>query len=161
MTALEKYRPQWVYLRPQTVEEEPFDIPFSFTLLADGSLNLDLPIQLDNQEGDDEILLRGIFFNRSQDEALEAGTQDWPYFLARLRDTYGNPTSDTLTLALHGWANPSGAGCGFPVDPEIKCSSGGTVLVDLQVTNMNDGVAPVPTVTISGALLMVRRRRCE
>jgi hypothetical protein len=135
MSAIEKYRPEWTYITPANIEEEPFEVPFSFTILADGSLNADLPIQLDNQDCDLELMLRGIFFNRNG-PIVAAGVQDWPYFLARLRDTYGNPTSDTLTLALHGWANPSGAGCGFPIDPEIRCAPGGTVLLDLQVTNM-------------------------
>jgi hypothetical protein len=156
MNALEKFHPQWVYQKPAGVNEEPFDVPFSFTFAADGALQKDLPIQMDNEE----CIVRGVFFNRNADEVLNAGTQKWPYFAARLRDTYGNPVSDVATFALGGWANPSGAGCGFPIDPELRCASGGVVLMDLLITNMNDGVAPVPTVTISGALMCVRRRRC-
>lgn len=93
-------------------------------------------------------------------QALAIGTQEPPYFLMRLRDTYGNPMSDVPTLNCGGWANPAGAGCGFPVESEMRCAPGGVVLADIQVISLFDGVDAVPNVTISGALRCVRRRKC-
>ena len=156
MNAFEKYRPQWFYVKPTGVNEEPFDVPFSWTFDADGTLHADLPIQMDNEE----CIIRGIFFNvfpPFNDEPLD---QNPPYILMRLRDTYGNPTSDEPTLNCGGWANAAGAGCGFPVDAEIRCSPGGVVTVDLIINNMSVDQITFPSVTVSGALRCVRRRKC-
>ena len=156
MNAIEKYRPQWFNVKPAGVNEEPFDVPFSFTFDADGTTHTDLPIQMDNEE----CIIRGIFFNTLPPVIIGVLTQNAPYFLMRLRDTFGNPTSDAPTFNCGGWANPSGAGCGFPIEMEMPCSPGGVVLADLQIISLADGISPVPSVTVSGALRCVRRRKC-
>lgn len=153
MNAIEKYRPQWFYVKPQGVQEEPFDVPFSFSLPPDGNTYADLPIQMVNEE----CIIRAIFFNVPASIGVEP-TFAPPYFLMRLRDTYGNPTSDVPTLNCGGWANAAGDGCGFPVEAEIRCAAGGVVLADIAISNM--GQPPGTLVTISGALRCVRRRTC-
>ncbi len=132
MNALEKYHPQWVYHKPAGVQEEPFEIPFSFDILADGSVVPNLPIPIDNED----VIIRGIFFNKAQGLVGSIGPLVDAFFLARLRDTFGNPMCDTLALMMGGWANPSGAGCGFPIDPEIPLASGGVVLMDVAISSL-------------------------
>lgn len=133
VNALQKYHPQWVYHKPAGVQEEPFEIPFSFDILADGSVVPNLPIPID----DEDIIVRGIFFNRAQGSVGNGiGPVVDAFFKARLRDTFGNPVSDDLTLMLGGWANPWNAACGFPIDPEIRLASGGVVLMDVAISSL-------------------------
>jgi hypothetical protein len=157
MNALEKFRPQWLYVKPSNVLEDAFDVPFSFTVLSDGSLYKDLPIQMDNEE----CIIRGIFFTTPPIIINGEGGTLPPYYLGRLIDTYGNPTSDVPTLNFGGWANPSGDGAGFPMEPEMRCAPGGVVRMDIQTSNFADLGTPAPNITVSGALRCVRRRKCQ
>lgn len=156
MNAIEKYRPQWFYVKPSGTNEEPFDVPFSWTFAADGTLHTDLPIQMDNEE----CIIRGIYFKRFGGIPFLEGFIPPPYLLMRLRDTYGNPTSEVPTLNCGGWANAGGAGCGFPVEAEIRCAPGGVVLADIALSNLSTDQISFPIVTVSGALRCVRRRKC-
>ena len=80
------YRPQWAYQQPDDARDETFIVgPFSLAVAANGTLSLNLPVQLDD---DVHYFIRAIYFGELNPENgfLAAGTG----VLARVRDCYGN-----------------------------------------------------------------------
>jgi hypothetical protein len=137
------YKPQWAYQTPAGYRDETFLVPFQFTIPGTGQIQRGLPLQLDD---DQPFILHGIIFP-------QIGTENDPPLmpaLCRITDTHGNPLSEGLVLALGMWAEPGidsppttgngTAAFGFPIEPEIECAPGGTLLFDFQATT-NAGVA--------------------
>jgi hypothetical protein len=132
-----KYKPQWAYATPDGYRDEIYLYPFSFTVLADGkTFALNLPMQLDD---DVPTILRAIVF---PDCGPNLSSFEFPA-MVRIRDSEGNPLSDGLILSagVYGLSGfPNGNAFGFPLEPEIVCAPGGTIIFDFLVGS-NGGVA--------------------
>lgn len=122
------FKPQWAQKTPEGFRDEPFALPFTFTVAATGVATLNLPWQLDD---DVQWIMREIIFsgvgtrNGSQGAAL-----------IRIRDSRGNPLCDDLVLALGEWCQSGFInGFGFPVEPEVEMEVGGSVIFDFQFSS--------------------------
>jgi hypothetical protein len=93
-------------------------------------LSLNWPMQLDD---DVQYFIRAIYF--SADPLNTLNQDSFPGTLVRIRDCYGNPLSDGLVLSMGVWCNQEENinGFGFPVEPEVECPPGGTLLFDFQI----------------------------
>lgn len=135
-----KFKPQWAYATPDGYRDEIYEIPFTFTLVADGkTFSLNLPVQLDD---DVPTILRAIIFPNVGPQ-ISSSTQNPA--LVRIRDSNGNPLSDGLILSagaygLSGSRNINAFG--FPFEPEIECAPGGTILFDFLLSS-NGGTSNV------------------
>jgi hypothetical protein len=126
------FKPQWAYKTPDGYRDEPYLIPFTFSVLMNGSLVSSLPLQLDD---DAPYLWRAIVFPAVG--PLVGSPNGFPG-LVRIRDSHGNPITDGLVYALgayglSGLANQNAFG--FPIEPEIECAPGGTLLFDFQMSS--------------------------
>jgi hypothetical protein len=131
----QQFKPQWAYATPAGSRDEIYQVPFSLNFTANGTLFQNLPVQLDD---DVPFVLRAILFPNC---GPFAGGSIVPA-LIRIRDTEGNPISDGLVLAagaygLSGFANDNAFG--FPVEPEILCAPGGSILFDVQANSNGAG----------------------
>src|SRR5579864_5999160 len=118
------FKPQWAYATPAGYRDEPYLIPFKFSIPADGLIHLGLPWSMDD---DVQFVLRGIIFpaiGTAQPLANVVPPTAFPA-LCRMRDTEGNPLQDSLVLALGVWAQsgftdaatPTGINAfGFPIE---------------------------------------------
>jgi len=139
------FKPQWAYPTPPGFRDEFFAVPFNWTIPGDGSFVRSLPWALDD---DVPYIIRGILFS-------EIGTYRGSIFpgFCRIWEPHGNPLSsrgsvaqdgpEYLDLALaNGVWSQSGFneinGFGFPIEPEIYCPAGSTLLHDFQL-NTNAG----------------------
>lgn len=152
------WRPQWAYPEVPGTRDEVFIVgPFPLTIPQTGMLTLDLPVQMDD---DVNFYIRGIVLDRL------IGTTFGQGMLIRIRDCYGNPLCTAsnpqlngLVLGMGSWGNqaPEVNAFGFPVEPEVECSPGGTVLIDIQAPSNGNGaqfaftVAP-ETITFVAAI---------
>ena len=131
------YRPQWAFDEPVDAHDELFIVgPFSLPVAGDGTLSLNLPVQLDD---DVQFYIRAVYFgelNPATGFLAEGG------ILARLRDCYGNMLTQGLILALGAWGSAiDGVNAfGFTLEQEVECSPGGTLLFDFQVGRRQWGV---------------------
>lgn len=127
-----RFKPQWAYETPEGYRDEIYLYPFSFSVLADGkTLANNLPLQLDD---DVPSIIRAIVF---PNVGLQPSTVEFPSFV-RIRDSNGNPLSDGLVLAAGVYGLSGGQdqnAFGFPIEPEIPCSPGGTLLFDFLVAS--------------------------
>lgn len=135
------FKPQFAYPTPEGFRDEPYWVPFKFSIPADGLIHLGLPWSMDD---DVPFILRGIIFPPIGTAQPGANTIPRTAFpaLCRMRDTKGNPLQDTLVLALgvfaqSGFADsttPTGINAfGFPIEPEVVCDPGGTIIFDFQL----------------------------
>lgn len=132
-----QWKPQWAYLTPEGQRDEPFFVPFAFQVLANGLLQPGFPWVLDD---DVPYLIRGIVFP-------QIGTAEGRSpALCRIWDTQGNAIgrgSVPPVLALSAWCQSgfnSINAFGFPVEFEVLCAPGGTLVFDFQLPS-NAGVA--------------------
>lgn len=151
------FKPQFAYATPPGFRDEPYWVPFKFTIAADGLIHIGLPWSLDD---DVPFILRGIIFpaiGTAQPGANTIPTTAFPA-LCRIRDTEGNPLQDAPVLALGVWAQsgfpdtatPTGINAfGFPVEPEVVCAPGGTVIFDFQIST--DAVPAALFQTVGGS----------
>jgi hypothetical protein len=126
------FKPQWAYKTPAGYRDEPYLIPFTFRLLMDGSLHSSIPLQLDD---DAPYIWRAILFPAVG--PLLGGGFSFPG-LVRIRDSHGNPLTDGLVYSLgaYGLSGMNNQNAfGFPIEPEIECSPGGTLLFDFQMSS--------------------------
>ena len=127
------FKPQWAYRTPAGYRDEMYLIPFTFSLLMNGSLVMNLPVQLDD---DVPFILRAIVFPAVGSQVLSAGV-GFPG-LVRMRDSHGNPVTDGLVYTFGPWGQ-SGLqnenAFGFCFEPEIECAPGGTLLFDFQLSS--------------------------
>lgn len=141
-----RYKPQWTYRTPKGFRDETYLIPMHWDVPADGLLHQGFPWQLDD---DVPYLIRGIIIpclGTAQTGWNAVPSVVFPGF-ARIWDTIGNPLSDGLVLALGVWGQ-SGFGLGgtsinafgFPIEHEVYCAPGGTLMFDFQI-NTNALVA--------------------
>ena len=125
------FKPQFAYSTPAGFRDEPFIVPFIFTIPGDGLLQRQLPWQLDD---DQPFIIRGISFSQ-----IGENSQSVSPGLCRIWDTIGNPLSKDLVLGLGQWANGSqdGQGAvfanGFPIEPDVECAPGGALFFDFQI----------------------------
>jgi len=154
------FKPQFAYATPQGYRDEPYWIPFKFTIPADGNIHLGLPWSLDD---DVPFILRGVIFPAIGTAQPGANTIPPTAFpaLCRMRDTEGNALQDTLVLALGVWAQsgfaptttPTGINAfGFPVEPEVLCAPGGTIIFDFQIPT--DAVPATLSHTVGGSTVV-------
>jgi hypothetical protein len=142
------FKPQWAYPTPEGFRDEMFTVPFAFELDGDGRLVRSLPWSFDD---DVPYLIRGIVFPQiGTHEPINGVTQN-PAF-CRIWEPHGNPLSSRglvnadgpeyldLALALGVWGQSGYEeggqginGWGFPIEPEIECPPGATVLFDFQM----------------------------
>jgi hypothetical protein len=153
----DRFKPQWAYATPPGFRDEPYLIPFKFLIPADGLVHLGLPWSMDD---DVQFVLRGIIFpaiGTAQPLANVIPPVAFPA-LCRMHDTEGNPLQDSLVLALGVWAQsgftdtatPTGINAfGFPVEPEVVCAPGGTVLFDFQIPT--DAIPASLAYTVGGS----------
>lgn len=143
------YRPQWAFDEPVDAHDELFIVgPFSLAVAGDGTLSLNLPVQLDD---DVQFYIRAVYFgelNPATGFLAKGG------ILARLRDCYGNMLTQGLILALGAWGSAiDGVNAfGFTLEQEVECSPGGTLLFDFQVSSQ--GSAASFTKTVGGQSLV-------
>lgn len=130
------WRPQFAFQTPAGYRDEPYEVPFSFVVQADGQVYRSLPWQLDD---DQPYLIRAVVFP-------EIGTAQNPALfpaLCRITDTHGNPLSQGLVLALGVWSQSGFSSInafGFPLADEVECAPGGVLLFDFQL-NTNATIA--------------------
>lgn len=146
-TPSDQWKPQWAYPTPDGYRDEPFVVPFTFTVLADGFIHKAFPWHLDD---DVPYLIRAILFSQVGTGVAPGpsnpGSFGFPA-LMRITETHGNPLSQTdpspLCLTLGAWCQSpafNGAAAqvqnafGFPIEPEIECAPGGTILFDFQIS---------------------------
>lgn len=143
------FKPQWAYPTPPGFRDEPFWIPFTFTVKADGRLQSGFPRQLDD---DVPWILRAVVFPQ-----IGTGQQVNPA-LCRITDTAGNPLSPQSVLPVLSLGALSQSGFdqinafGFPMEPEIPCSPGGTLVFDFVISTN----ALVAFLTYVGALEQIQ-----
>lgn len=141
-----KFKPQWAYPTPDGFRDEIYQVPFTFTVPANGKTqSVDLPVQLDD---DVPFIMRAILFPN-------CGIGDNPT-LVRIRDSENNPMMEGLILAagvygLSGFQNFNAFG--FPFEPEVTCAPGGTILFDL-LPGSNGSVSQVALFFGAGLLLV-------
>lgn len=156
----DRFKPQWAYATPAGFRDEPYLVPFKFLVAADGLVHLGLPWSLDD---DQPYIVRGIIFpaiGTAQPGANVIPRTAFPA-LCRIQDSEGNPLSDGLVLALGVWsqsgftdaATPTGINAfGFPVEPEVMCAPGGTLLFSFQMST--DAVPASFTFVVGGTTLI-------
>jgi hypothetical protein len=137
------YKPQWAFPTPAGYSDEVFLVPFQFTIPGDGNPVQSFPWSLDD---DVPWLFRAIVF-AELGTAQGDGGLGFPG-LYRMRDTHGNPLSSGIPsnplgmVLAHGVYSQSALlvggvptnAFGFPLEPEIECEPGGTILFDFQVS---------------------------
>lgn len=160
----DSFKPQWAYATPPGFRDEPYLIPFKFSIPADGLIHIGLPWSMDD---DVPYILRGIIFpaiGTAQPGANAVPPTAFPA-LCRMRDTEGNPLQNELVLALGVWgqsgfadsATPTGINAfGFPVEPEVVCAPGGTVLFDFQIST--DAVPASHVYTVGASTIVFAAR---
>ncbi len=138
-----KYKPEWAKRTPDGFRDETFLVPFQFLQVpGSGQIVRGLPWNLDD---DQPFILDGIFFTQIGTTLDANGGQPSGQGLARIWDCQGNPLSQGLVLGLGMWGNGSIAltavgspaqvfGWGFPIEDELECPPGGTLLFDFQLT---------------------------
>jgi hypothetical protein len=157
--SLPLFKPQWSYPTPPGFRDEFFAVPFHWTIDGAGLLVRSLPWTLDD---DVPYLLRGITFSQIGTHVPNFVASQSPGF-CRIWEPHGNPLSSRgsintdgpeyfdLALALGVWAqsgfSQDGVGInafGFPMEPEIECPPGSTLLFDFQLhTNASPGSVDV------------------
>jgi hypothetical protein len=139
------FKPQWAYPTPDGFRDEVFTVPFKFEIEGDGLLIRSLPWALDD---DVPYLIRGIVFSQIGTHQPINGVAQNPGF-CRIWEPHGHPLSSRgmvnadgpeyfdLALALGAWSQSGFQegteginGFGFPIEPEIECSPGSSVLFD-------------------------------
>lgn len=155
----DRFKPQWAYKTPKGFRDEPFFVPVLFTVPADGQVHVGLPWSLDD---DVPWIFRGIVMpalGTAQGGAYAIPPTSSPS-LCRIQDTEGNPLSKGMVLALGVWSQsgftetstPTGVNAfGFPIEPEIVCAPGGTLLFSFQVPT--DAVPAKLLYTVGGSTI--------
>jgi len=147
------FKPQWAYSTPDGFHDEMFILgTFTFSLPGSGGVvTQDLPVQCDD---DVPYYIRGIMFGGNAAN-----------FFIRIRDTYNNPivgaqpagniagVLSTLVLGVGCWCSQTDGdnAFGFPIEPEVECSPGGSVLFDFLGTS--NGTAASVALTSGGTTL--------
>lgn len=136
------YKPQWAYKTPEGFRDEPYTLPFLFTVSGSGLVPAtDLPLQLDD---DVPFIVRGIYFPQI---GTATGLTGQIPAVCRIRDSHGYSLSQNggpgfqtlasdLILALGAYCltGTDGGAFGFPIEPEVICEPGGTLLFDFLVS---------------------------
>lgn len=143
LAAANQYRAQWVYYTPPGYRDDPFDVPFSFTVAAGAALNQNFPTQLDD---DAPFIVRGFFINSNQ--ILNSAVTTLGGF-AQLWDANAPPNGLSFGIAFNfgGWGFSPFS---WPVEPELYCQAGAVLMMDLQLPG--SGV-------VQGSFMGVKRRK--
>lgn len=132
------YKPQFAYATPPGFRDEPFWMPITFRVLADGLIYKQFPVNCDD---DVPWIFHAIVFPQLG-TGLSVSSNATPG-LCLIRDTYGNPLQKGMLLAL-GPLSQSGFesanAFGFPLEPAVECAPGGSLTFDFQLSS-NAGVA--------------------
>lgn len=139
--AQNNFRSEWVHYTPPGYHDEPFDVPWTFTINQDGNPYRGNGVHLDD---DAPYIVRGFFCP----SLIGVGT-------AVLYDAYGRPLgtnsgANGITYNFGGWGF---GGFAWPIDQELICPAGGIITIDFQLQNLGG------TLTINGSFLGVKRRR--
>lgn len=149
-----KYKPEFAYKLPTGYKGDSFVLPFSFTVPANGQVQIGYTLKLDD---DVPWIWRGLVFPQIGTAQAGAGNPG----LVRLWDPYGNPITNCketndFVLAV-GVIGQSGFGninaFGFPLGSEIECPPGGVIQFDFQIPVVTGAPAEVQ---MQGTLLGVK-----
>jgi len=137
-SAANQYRAQWIYYTPPGFRDEPFDVPWAFTINNNGNPYRNNPVQLDD---DAPYIIRGFFcpnlLNNGTAELYDANTP-------------ANALSSALVYNFGGW----GFGpFSWPIEPEIYCRPGALLMIDFQLNNAGG------TTALYGCFMGVKRRK--
>lgn len=157
-----KFKPQWAFRVPKGKRAEPFELPFSFAVTANGQPQNDFPWKLDD---DTDWLWRGcVFAQCGTAEDGVGGVYVGNPALVRCRDPYGNPLtngapissvqgSQDFVLAM-GAIGQSGFASinafGFPFSCDVFCERGGVVIFDFLIPVVSGEPA---TVQMQGTMI--------
>lgn len=150
------FKPEWAYRIPTGYKGESFILPFSFSVPANGAVQVGYPWRLDD---DVPWLWRGLVF--PQIGTAEMDNEEGNPGLVRIWDPYGNPLTncvqtDDFVLAW-GAIGQSGFtsinAFGFPLGSEIECPAGGVIQFDFQIPVVSGAPAEVQ---MQGTMLGVK-----
>lgn len=150
-----RFKPEWAYQIQKGYRGEPFVLPFSFPVTANGQIQIGATWKLDD---DVPWLWRGLVF--PQIGTAQIGTIGNPG-MVRLWDPYGNPltnckeTNDfVLAVGVIGQSGFNSINAfGFPLGSEIECPQGGVIQFDFQIPVVAGQPAQV---TMQGTMLGIK-----
>ena len=142
LAAANQYRAQWVYYTPPGYRDDPFDVPFSFTVPQDGNQHQNFPVQLDD---DAPFIVRGFFGNAGPTSLATNG-------FATIWDANAPANALSVGLAYNygGWGFSPFS---WPVEPELYCQAGAVLMIDFEITNSGG------TSSLQGCFMGVKRRK--